>query len=107
MSALWTREQHEWLQAMGHTVWSLADASAPATDDIAPAQAAREALREPRPGAGSMGAGDRLMQALLRVAGDAGALATLGIDAAALRGNAAAKRALWPRLRALRRDRRA
>lgn len=105
MSALWTREQHGWLQAMGHTVWAMGDA--PAANDLPPpaAEAARPAPREARPAPPAAGP-ERLLQALLRVAGDADALAALGIDAASLRGNAAAKRALWPRLRALRRGRR-
>ena len=46
-----------------------------------------------------------LLRALLRAAGrrDLGELAAWLPDPATLRGNAAAKRALWPRLRTLRR----
>lgn len=106
MSALWTREQHEWLQAMGHTVWTLADAPAPSADARAPAPEVRGAREPPHASPARATGGERLMQALLRVAGDADALRALGIDVAALRGDAAAKRALWPRLRALRRGRR-
>jgi hypothetical protein len=48
---------------------------------------------------------DRLMQALLRASGGAGETRVIEIagDLAALRGNASAKRALWPQLRPLRR----
>ena len=47
-----------------------------------------------------------LLRAVLRAAGrrEAGQLAAWLPDSAALRGDAAAKRALWPRLRALRRS---
>jgi hypothetical protein len=108
MSALWTREQHEWLQAMGHTVWSMADATAPAAtsnpETSQPVDSTPPAARRSHAAQGA--ASDRLMQALLRVVGDADALQALGIEPATLRGNAAAKRALWPRLRALHRGRR-
>jgi len=52
---------------------------------------------------------DPMLDALLRAAGrsrasaDAATLARSWPDPASLRGNAAAKRALWPRLRGLRR----
>ena len=52
---------------------------------------------------------DPMLDALLRAAGrsrasaDAAMLARTWPDPASLRGNAAAKRALWPRLRGLRR----
>lgn len=137
MSALWTSQQREWLQAMGHQVWALGgaqsiEAAVEAAPEVAsrpgngPDRARREAaalLRgeaaapqarpargeaapqarpAPRPAAG----GDRLLAAVLRAAGrqsgDAD-VAALVPDPAALRGNAAAKRALWPNLRALRR----
>ncbi|GAA5070683.1 hypothetical protein [Lysobacter panacisoli] len=108
MSGLWTTQQREWLQAMGHAVWSLApaegDASAtePARDAVV-REASKPVREERRPApARSVAHEDRLMQALQRVVGDGAALAALDIDLAALRGNAAAKRALWPRLRALR-----
>jgi len=126
MSEPWTAEQREWLQAMGHTVWSLAPPEAlaaertpeshdePATSS--PRGAMREAAallaRDERParqtpaqsGARSAQGGDRLMQALLRAAGGADETQVKDIagEISALRGNATAKRALWPRLRALR-----
>ncbi len=125
MSELWSAQQREWLDAMGHAVWSMASAETRAAERQPepseagrPASAMREAaalLGDARPsrsaGAGSTPArgtgSDRLMQALLRAAGSADEAVVAGLvgDIAALRGNAAAKRSLWPRLRALRRDR--
>jgi len=125
MSELWTAEQREWLQAMGHTVWSVASAEslaaehAPQPHDEPAASGPRGAMREaaallareersarPSPAqspARASGA-DRLMQSLVRAAGgvDPARVIEIAGDIAALRGNAAAKRALWPRLRALR-----
>lgn len=118
MSGLWSAEQREWLQAMGHSVMTLASdqaeepavavAEAPAPAAQRPlAQAGATASRaEPsRPAAPARGAGEALLRAVLRAArrgpDDPAVLALF--DAQALRGNAAAKRALWPRLRALRR----
>jgi len=131
MSELWTAEQREWLQAMGHTMWSVAPADALAAEreadrDEVPASIPRGAMREaaallarderparstpsqarPAPArpAPAQPQGDRLMHALLRAAGGGDEARVMQIvgDVAALRGNAAAKRALWPRLRALR-----
>jgi len=130
MSELWTAEQREWLQAMGHTVWSAAPADALAAErqpdsqshDEPVASGPRGAMREAaallarderaprpapsRPAPGRAQGGDRLMQSLLRAAGGADETRVIEIvgDIATLRGNAAAKRALWPRLRALRKD---
>jgi len=126
MSEPWTAEQREWLQAMGHTVWSIASPDALAAErtpeshgeptNSGPRGAMREAAallaRDERParqapaqpaGRSAQG-GDRLMQALLRAAGGADETQVKEIagEIATLRGNAAAKRALWPRLRALR-----
>ncbi|MDI9238759.1 alanine acetyltransferase [Lysobacter sp. LF1] len=116
MNGTWSAQQREWLQAMGHSVFQLAGVDAP---DEAPARTP-DALREAaglvpesaRPvrraeAARPAGNGDRLIQAVLRAAGagaDSAAVLALVPDAAALRGNAAAKRALWPRLRGLRRS---
>ncbi|MFE0502206.1 alanine acetyltransferase [Lysobacter soli] len=128
MSEPWTAEQREWLQAMGHTVWSIAPADALAAErqpesnedhsrDAAPSPGPRGAMREAaallarderttrvapaRPQA------DRLLHALMLAAGGADETSVMQLagDIAALRGNASAKRALWPRLRALRRTR--
>ena len=139
MSGLWSAQQREWLQAMGHTVMSLAGSEPPAEAPIAnaaPADAARSAepTREragiepagferaasertaseraasertapaPRavvPGDDTPALLRNLLRAARRAAGDAQVLALF--DASALRGNAAAKRALWPQLRKLRR----
>lgn len=126
MSALWSPQQREWLQAMGHQVWALggaqsieSGAQAVANVQDAPADARREAAAllkgegapRARPAAPvamprEPARADRLLLAVLRAAardsGDAD-VAALIADPASLRGNAAAKRALWPHLRALRR----
>ena len=119
MSGLWTAQQREWLQAMGHQVFSFASgqvADTPLIENEAaePVRAAAPSVnrdpapaRPPRAPATTPG-NDRLMQALLRAAGahvDAAVVTALVPDTAQLRGNAATKRALWPRLRALRRGR--
>ncbi|MDG2516944.1 alanine acetyltransferase [Lysobacter soli] len=126
MSDPWTAEQRGWLQAMGHTVWSIAPADALAAErqpesnedrnrDAAPSSGPRGAMREaaallarddrPARVAPARPHGDRLLHALMRAAGgaDEASVMQLAGDIAALRGNAPAKRALWPRLRALRR----
>jgi len=127
MSELWTAEQRQWLQAMGHTVWSVASAESLAAEHSPPsheepvASGPRGAMREAaallgrsarpspaqssaRPAPARASGGDRLMQSLIRAAGgiDEARVIEIAGDIAALRGNAAAKRALWPRLRALR-----
>lgn len=124
MSELWTAQQREWLEAMGHTVWSVASAETRAAERQADASAEPEraggAMREAaallaretrpaRPAPVRGAAPDRLMQALLRASGsaDEAVVAELVGDVAALRGNGAGKRVLWPRLRALRRTPRA
>ena len=104
MNAPWSPQQREWLQALGHEVLMLAGAAAP-SEELSPA-AASSACRavSPRGSAGTAHAGNLLLRAVLRAAGrrDIGELAAWLPDAATLQGNAAAKRALWPRLRALR-----
>lgn len=126
MSALWSPQQREWLQAMGHQVWALggaqsieATSTADAGHEDSPAQARREAAAllkgeaapRVRPSAPAStprvpATSDRLLTAVFRAAGrnagDADVIALVP-DAAPLRGNGAAKRALWPHLRALRR----
>jgi hypothetical protein len=135
MSGLWSAQQREWLQAMGHTVMTLAGSEPPPAEapiaNAVSAEAARSveprASQPARERAGSESAaserigsdhaapapraavpGDdtsallrNLLRAARRAAGDAQVLALF--DASALRGNAAAKRALWPQLRKLRR----
>lgn len=85
----WDPWQREVLEALGHAVYRPASPRTPGTE----AQL-------------SASAEDALLQALLRAAAcdqrDAGALAGAWPPTARLRGDPAAKRALWPRLRALR-----
>jgi len=89
----WSAEQREWLQALGHDVLMLASASASAEPSA------------PEPVALARTAASPLLRALARAAGrneqDAELLQALP-DLATLHGNPAARRALWPRLRALR-----
>ncbi|WP_064745914.1 alanine acetyltransferase [Lysobacter firmicutimachus] len=112
MSGLWSAQQREWLQAMGHSVLSLAGDAAEAVPPMEPrasaASAVGGAVAVPAAKAASAGApalDSPLLRNLLRAArrspGDAAVLALF--DAAALRGDPRAKRALWPQLRALRR----
>lgn len=102
MSASWSPQQREWLQALGHDVLVLAAAGGASDVAVAVTGEPGTVVGSARPP--GTGAGDSpLLRALLRAAGrrDPGDLAWLP-DPATLRGNAAAKRALWPRLRTLR-----
>ncbi|MEI2453991.1 hypothetical protein [Lysobacter firmicutimachus] len=111
MSGLWSAQQREWLQAMDHSVLSLAGDAAEAVPPMEPrasAASAVGAVAAPPAKVASAGApalDSPLLRNLLRAArrspGDAAVLALF--DAAALRGDPRAKRALWPQLRALRR----
>ena len=127
--SLWSAQQREWLQALGHPALALAATApeaAPVGPDTAPVRApAHERAPEPRaaherrpadtraperarPTPAARGGDDALLRAVLRAAGrrpgDAPDEAVLALyDAAALRGYPAAKRALWPLLRSLRR----
>lgn len=102
MNAPWSAQQREWLQALGHDVLMLGGAETPPQVSVA-AVAVLAAIAPRRPPAAATASGSPLLRALLRAAGrrDLGELAWLP-DPASLRGNAAAKRALWPRLRTLR-----
>jgi len=99
VTGLWNSEQREWLQALGHEVLMLAPLAAGAAVEPAlgtmPDMATTAAAWPDSP----------LLRALVRAAGgrapDAELMRLLP-DPLTLRGNAAAKRALWPRLRALR-----
>jgi hypothetical protein len=84
----WSPQQQRLLGALGVTVYALAPVAAavPETPRADPANDAFAALRT----------------ALERAAGDRD-LTALGLDLGRLRNSAAAKRALWPTLRALRR----
>lgn len=115
MNGLWNAQQREWLQAMGHPVWQIASTDAVADAPVRTADALREAagLKGDAPRSARAGStravadDDRLARALVRAAGtgaDETTVLALVSDLATLRGNAAAKRALWPRLRALRRN---
>ena len=107
MTALWGPQQREWLQARGHDVLVMAGAAIeapPATAEslVAASAGGHPVPAPPRPATAA--AGDSpLRLALPRAAGrrDLGEIAWLP-DPDTLRGNAAAKRALWPRLRTLR-----
>ncbi len=104
----WNGEQREWLQALGHDVLMLV----PAGSDVR-AEAERSSGKDtpvkPRPAtspaAKPSSSASPLLRALARAAGrsedDAEFLKTVP-DVSVLRGNPAARRALWPRLRALR-----
>jgi hypothetical protein len=89
----WSAGQLRWLRALGHEPMMLRPAGAAAgRDEPAPAEDAR-----PRPApAGALAA------ALARAAGGRD-LAALALDLEGLRRDPASKRALWPKLRALRR----
>lgn len=89
----WSPQQQTLLAAMGYTLYRQAGA--------APAMPVPQASAPAPRGAH----GDRLMQALVRAAGgrDPAALPLPPLEQ--LRASAAAKRALWPALRALRRQR--
>ena len=115
--ALWSRQQREWLQALGHPPLMLVDRQAAVSADPARAEpqlaaepvapATAPVAREMRPAVPNRQPEDGLQRALLRATGlpaaEAGrTLQSLGVDAAALRGDPAAKRVLWSRLRRLR-----
>ena len=93
----WSPQQQAMLSAMGYTLYREAGAL-PAAPARPPGITAEGASAR-----GHAAAGDRLMQALQRAAGgrDLSGLSLPPLDA--LRSSAAAKRKLWPVLRALRR----
>ena len=104
MNAPWSAQQREWLQALGHDV--LMRAAAAASPEISRAAESSAGAAGSTPGPdGTAHADSPLLRALLRAAGrdDIAVLAAWLPDPATLHGDAAAKRALWPRLRALRR----
>lgn len=105
--AIWSAQQHEWLQALGHDVMLLAPtgnaiAAEPEPDRAGAAPVASKAGTPAKPATSSS---SPLLRALARAAGrnehDSEFLAVIP-ELAALRGNPAARRALWPQLRALR-----
>ena len=130
MSELWSSQQHQWLTALGHTLYvqggaelpvAAAVATEPAKPQREPVQPAAPVRRRPEPeipppalvAAAPRRAPSRLPDklhfALIRASGcnpnaeDAAAIIARWPPSSELRGNPAAKRALWPQLRALRR----
>ena len=93
----WSAEQLRWLRALGHEPLLLAPAGAAVGAAFGRDQPAAES--QSRPKAAPTNA---LAAALARAAGGRD-LAGLDIDFDRLRREPALKRALWPRLRALRR----
>ena len=104
MNAPWSPQQRQWLQVLGHEVLMLAGGAAP-SEALSPSAAsiACPAI-SPCGSAGTAHAVSPLLRAVLRAAGrrDIGELGAWLPDGVTLHGNAAAKRTLWPRLRALR-----
>lgn len=104
----WTGEQREWLQALGHDVMMLVPAGSDVRAETGRPSETNIAMK-PRPAASPAATpsstASPLLRALARAAGrsedDAEFLKTVP-DVSVLRGNPAARRALWPRLRALR-----
>jgi len=92
----WDADQLRWLRALGHEPMLLAS-SMPA------AAHAAEAAPAPSAPPSQPGRRDALLAALARAAGGRD-LAALGLDLEQLRREPRAKRALWPKLRALRRE---
>lgn len=90
----WDGFQREVLDALGHTLYRRVDAETPPPFAVVPAAADTTTMTP-------------LQRAVLRAAGRGdpfdSALQPLLAAAQALRADPAAKRALWPRLRALRR----
>jgi hypothetical protein len=128
VSELWSSQQHEWLTALGHTLYVQGAAEAPMAAEAAKPQRetpqpAAPPRRRPEPetpppvraAAAPVRAASRLPDklhfALIRASGcnpnaeDAAAIIARWPPSSELRGNPAAKRALWPQLRALRRQR--
>src|SRR5690606_34012911 len=92
----WNPHQQALLEAMGYTLYRQAPA--------APAPAAVSPSAPAAPAWGAVASGDPLWRALCRAAGGRD-LAGLGLPPLSeLRADPAAKRALWPRLRSLRRN---
>ncbi|MEO8364573.1 MAG: alanine acetyltransferase [Pseudoxanthomonas sp.] len=137
MSELWSSQQHEWLTALGHTLYVRGTAETPVASAPTPASGPAVLRRVPAPPAVSPARRaaraepaaidvadraalpaspraasrlpDKLHFALIRASGcnpnaeEAAAIIAQWPPSHELRGNAAAKRALWPQLRALRR----
>ena len=126
MTELWSAQQCAWLEALGHTLYVQGELpqeqpSIPAVRNVSkeaarsaraapgPRQAPEPAMQPKAHGSSRPRLPDRLHFALIRAAGcNPNAPGVAEVIAAwptaeQLRGDPAAKRALWPRLRALRR----
>ncbi len=105
----WTAQQREWLRALGHDVFvPVASAAAGARVEEARATPAAAAPATPATRGRAPAAG-ALLRALARAAAREETdeeLRRVLPDLATLHGNPAARRALWPQLRALRKRRR-
>ena len=111
----WSPEQQRLLQALGHELmvhgvsWPTRAAEAEASTPAAPAKPIRKAPAAPSEvtaaatAAPARDGAERLREALRRAAGG-GDVSGLIEDLERLRREPALKRALWPRLRALRRS---
>lgn len=131
MNAVWSAQQQQWLKALGHTLYVQGAAlierveeaaprhdpapaanAAPARRRSEPAEAVPQPARvvEPPARRGASRLPDKLHFALIRASGcnpgdpESARAIALWPPSSELRGNPAAKRALWPRLRALRRQ---
>jgi len=93
----WNPQQQAMLSAMGYTLYRQAGA---AQESPMPAVG-----QTPQAAASGHASTDRLLKALVRAAGGRDLAALLLPPMEQLRASGAAKRALWPRLRALRRNR--
>jgi hypothetical protein len=104
----WTGEQQRLLGAMGYELLVRASvAAAAAPEAVMAATGAPARARPPAANAAAAQASERfaaLRQAVLRAAGGHAGAEALLADCERLRCEPAAKRALWPRLRALRRS---
>lgn len=104
--SLWSAEQREWLQALGHDLLELTPvigASMPPPVALTTAVATPPAARASAP---TLDPADPLLRALLKAARrqSPSDLFALLPDPGALPREPAAKRALWPQLRALRKQ---
>ena len=104
MSATWSAGQQKLLSAMGYALYARPGfgAGIKATAETVGSKTAPLGVVAPAPVSTATGSGaGRLLESLRRAAGDAD-IAELVPDIAALRCDPRLKRALWPRLRALR-----
>ena len=103
MSAPWSEQQREWLQALGHDVLMFAPGSIAATS--APSSPSADDVISAGRVAGITSSDSPLLRALARAAGRQPQDSEFQLvlpDLSTLCGDPAARRALWPRLRALR-----